>query len=336
MFTRQDLPKLYHLDNDNQVNKTKSDDKKVHKSPVSTSKLILTNDETNDSKHLLTEQSNKLLNESENDIDLQTDERMSDLDERSEMDLKNDLKNDSKCDSKKDLKDILKDDSLDLKKDHEQTKKSIQLNIASLKEVINELKANKSRVSKISVEKCFQRKNTNLSKNEITEYINKCLNEDVLEKIKYRDYYGIRLKASFKNGKRSVLNDDEQESIDTNEESDKISLNDKSSINDQDTMSNLDNLSECSSNMNALNEDLDDEIVDNLGYNTKKNALKRCSPTIRYLLRTASEDGISPADMLRSLQSKRILILYDLKKFIWLMKTYFVDRGKFVFIFFKA
>ena len=334
MFTRQDLPKLYHLD---PVTKLKQEDKKARKlaSPlISTSKLISTNDldakmtdtnELNDTKisESSESKSTELIEIKEEEFDLHADERISDADDKS----------DDRMDSELDLKEELKDDYLDkdnlqIDKQDLATTSKIRLNLSSLLEIINELKNNKSRVTKMSVEKCFQRRNSELAKNEITEFMNRCLNEDVLEKIKYRDYYGVRLKASYKNGKKSI-NNDEELSIDTIEDDKSIS---ERLITDQDT--NLDNLSECSSNINALNEELDDEL-DNSGYNTKKSSLKRCSPTIRYMLRNATEDGISPSDMLKSLQTKRILILYDLKKFIWLMKTYFVDKGLSIFKRFK-
>ena len=271
----------------------------------------------------------------DDEIDLHADERMSDPepDEKSaDLDSKDDSKDDSKEDSR--------DDSFEKDSNHDTapSRRPVQLNSSGLLEVINELKSNKSRVTKISVEKCFQRRNTNLSKNEITEFINRCIGSDVLEKVKYRDYYGIRMKASFKNGKRSPT-DDQEIAGEPTDEADKLSVNDKCSVNDKSSsIADLDNLSECSSNVNessvtesaALNEELDEEPAgDCSGYNTKKSSLKRCTPTIRYLLRTAPEEGISAADILRSLQNKRILILYDLKKFVWLMKTYFVDKSKF-------
>ena len=208
-----------------------------------------------------------------NEIDLHPDERMSDPEAEARSDDKVEPENGSKEDSRDGSfeKDCNYDKEPEAGAPFGSGKRPVQLNMDGLLEVINELKSNRSRVTKISVEKCFQRRNTSLSKNEITEYVNRCI--------------------------------------------------------DQDAFSNLDNLSECSLNVNALNEDLE-EVADGSGYNTKKSSLKRCTPTIRYMLRTAPEDGVSAADMLKSLQNKRILILYDLRKFVWLMRTYFVDKGK--------
>lgn len=249
-------------------------------------------------------------------FDLQTDERISDLEDR--------------CDSKDESS--AKDESTTSSNSahNTPTKKATDLNISTLLDCINELKNNKSRVTKISLEKCIQRRYTTIPKNEIIDFVNRLLNDEILEKVKYRDYFGVRLRSTYK----KTLGDDLQDDLDTNESdrlsvNDKSSFNDKSSTNDQDTMSNLDNLSDCSSNVNALNE-LNEELDDDLessSYNTKKNSLKRCSPTIRYLLRNAPSEGTSAADMLKTLQTKRLLILYDLKKFVWLMKTYFVDKG---------
>ena len=273
------------------------------------------------------------------EIDLRADERMSDPEAEEQSDDKIEPANDSKDDSREDSRDDPFEKVSNYDKEPEagapfgSGKRPVQLNIDGLLGVINELKSNKSRVTKISVEKCFQRRNTSLPKNEITEYINRCINQEVVERVKYRDYYGIRMKASFKNGKKSPTDEPDADAAD---EIDKLSVNDKCSVNDksssivdQDAMSNPDNLSECSLNVNTLNEDLEEDAAgDGSGYNTKKSSLKRCTPTIRYMLRTASEDGVSAADMLKSLQNKRILILYDLKKFVWLLKTYFVDKGK--------
>lgn len=285
---RQELPKLYHLNNEFDSDVNKSDDKQiiirklVQLSPVSTSKL----NQNNSLNQIKSEtQDEELISDKEIDC------KMSELENIQE----------SKEDS----------EELKFKKPDE------NLNLATLLEVINELKSNKSRVTKLSVEKALGRRNTNLNKNEINEFISKCINDDIIEKVKYRDYYGLRMKAAFKRTSAEEPDDDANESG-TEESSQNDPINDKES--------NVDNLSECSSvNNNNLNEELDEEL--DSSYNTKKNALKRCSPTIRYLLRTSNENGVSAADILKSLQAKRLLILYDVKKFTWLMKTYFVDKG---------
>lgn len=318
---------------------TESESSEFKSSDSTSSESKLTESKPTESKSNETNSNETKLAEFKDDeIDLHADERMSDPEPDEKSDIKLERDHDSKEDSRDDS--FEKDSNCDREPEAASStgKRPVQLNISSLREVINELKSNKSRVTKISVEKCFQRRNTSLPKNEITEYINKCINQEILEKVKYRDYYGIRMKASFKNGKRSP-SDEQEIAGEPADEADKLSINDKCSVNDKSSsIADLDNLSECSftvnensvteSNVNTPNEELDEEPGDGSGYNTKKSSLKRCTPTIRYLLRTAPEEGISASDILKSLQNKRILILYDLKKFVWLMKTYFVDKSK--------